>query len=78
MKISATSTAGNVRIQRYILFCRIVNSAEQSKHQLLLGNKNVSLLKGSTALYLLANGKHRIVDKNEFSQNNILLVPVLY
>jgi hypothetical protein len=26
----------NVKIQRYILFCRIVKSAEQSKHQLLV------------------------------------------
>jgi hypothetical protein len=32
-------TAGTVKIQRYILFCRIVKSAEQSKHQLLVSSK---------------------------------------
>jgi hypothetical protein len=36
MKISVTITAGNVKIQRYILFCRIFKSAEQSQHQLLV------------------------------------------
>jgi hypothetical protein len=28
--------AGNVRIQIYIRFCKIINSAEQSTHQLLV------------------------------------------
>jgi hypothetical protein len=30
----------DVKIQGYILFCTIVNSAEQRKHQLLVDNIN--------------------------------------
>jgi hypothetical protein len=40
MKISVTITAGNVKIQRYILFGRIYKTTEQSKHQLLVTSKN--------------------------------------
>ena len=36
MKILVIIIDGNVKIQRYILFCDIVNSAKQSTYQLLL------------------------------------------
>jgi hypothetical protein len=35
-KVCLLIIAGNVKIQRYILFCKLVKVAEHSKHQLLV------------------------------------------
>jgi hypothetical protein len=45
----------NVKIQRYISFCKIVNSAEQSKHRLLVRYINNIILFPIT---LLANSNY--------------------